>query len=55
MIATESERKKVNERVNSDENMDRSPVMFTSDVSLPKGDKTAMRGKQITEGKLIRL
>ena len=26
--------------------------MFTSDVSLPKDDKTAMRGKQIKVGKL---
>ena len=29
--------------------------MFTSDVSLPKDDKTAKRGKQITEGQLIGL
>ena len=37
MVATESKKaRKVNERVNSDENMDRGPVMFTSDVSLPK-------------------
>ena len=35
--------------------MDRGPVMFTSDVSLPKGDKTAMRGKQITAGQLTGL
>src|ERR1041385_74519 len=42
MIATESKSRKVNDRVNSDENMDRGPVMFTSDVSLPKDDKTAM-------------
>ena len=27
-------------------------MMFTSDVSLPKYEKTAMRGKQITVGKL---
>ena len=26
--------------------------MFTSDVSLPKDDKTAKRGKQITAGQL---
>ena len=32
--------------------MDRGPVMFTSDVSLPKDDKTAMQGKQITAGQL---
>ena len=35
--------------------MDRSPMMFTSDVSLPKDDKTAMRGKQITTGQLTGL
>ena len=29
--------------------------MFTSDVSLPKDDKTAMRGKQITAGQLTEL
>ena len=29
--------------------------MFTSDVSLPKDDKTAMRGKQITAGQLTGL
>ena len=29
--------------------------MFTSDVSLPKDDKTAMRGEQITEGQLTGL
>ena len=36
----------------SDGNMDRGPMMFTSDVSLPKDDKTAMWGKQITAGQL---
>ena len=35
--------------------MDRGPMMFTSDVSLPKDDKTAIRGKQITGGQLIGL
>ena len=55
MIATESKSRKVNECVNNDENMDRGPVMFTSDVSLPKDDKTAMRGKQITAGQLTGL
>src|SRR4051812_26805995 len=55
MIATESKSKKVNEHVNSDENMDRGPVMFTSDVSLLKDDKTAMRGKNITHGQLTGL
>ena len=29
--------------------------MFTSDVSLPKDDKTTMRGKQITAGQLTEL
>ena len=50
MMATESKYWKGNKFVNSDENMDRGPVMFTSDVSLQKDDKTAMRGKQITAG-----
>ena len=35
--------------------MDRGPMKFTSDVSLPKDDKTAMQGEQITAGKLIGL
>ena len=35
--------------------MDRGPMMFTSDVSLPKDDKTAMRGEQITAGQLTGL
>src|SRR3954451_11592188 len=35
--------------------MDRGPVMFTSDVSLPKDDKAAMRVKQITAGQLTGL
>ena len=35
--------------------MDRGPMMFTSDVSLPKDDKTTMRGKQITAGQLTEL
>ena len=39
----------------NDGNTDRGPMMFTSDVSLPKDDKTAKRGKQITAGKLIGL
>ena len=39
----------------NDGNMDRGPMMFTSDVSLPKDDKTAMRGKQITTGQLTEL
>ena len=35
--------------------MDRGPMTFTSDVSLPKDDKRVMRGKQITAGQLIGL
>ena len=35
--------------------MDRGPVTFTSDVSLPKDDKTAMQGKKITVGQLTGL
>ena len=30
---------------NNGGNMERSPMMFTSDVSLPKGDKTTMLGE----------
>ena len=30
-------------------------MMFTTDVSLPKDDKIAMRGKKITAGQLIGL
>ena len=35
--------------------MDRDPMMFTSDVSVPKGDKTTMPGEQITAGQLTGL
>ena len=35
--------------------MDRGPMMFTSDVSLPKDNKKAMQGKQIIAGKLTGL
>ena len=35
--------------------MDRGPMMFTSDVSLPKDDKIAMQGKQITARQLTGL
>ena len=35
--------------------MDRGPLKFTSDVSLPKDDKTAMPGEQITAGQLTGL
>ena len=41
--------------VNNGGNMERGPMMFTTDVSLPKDDKRAMRGKQITAGQLIGL
>ena len=43
MIATESKYRKGNKLVNNDENMDRGPVMFTSDVSLPKDEKCNAR------------
>ena len=32
--------------------MDQGPMMFTSDISLPKDDKKAMQGKQITAEQL---
>ena len=35
--------------------MDWGPMTFTSDVFLPKDDKKAMRGKQITVGQLTGL
>src|SRR4051812_21912893 len=35
--------------------MDQGPMKFTSDVSLPKDDKTTMRGEQITAGQLTGL
>src|SRR3954467_13356384 len=35
--------------------MDRGPMTFTSDVSLPKDDKKAMQGKKITTGQLTGL
>ena len=35
--------------------MDRGLVIFTSDVSLPKDDKTAMQGKKITARQLTGL
>ena len=41
--------------VNSDGSMDQGPMKFTSDVSLPKDDKTVMQCKQITTGKLTGL
>ena len=35
--------------------MDRGPMKFTSDVSLPKDDKIAKLVEQITDGKLTEL
>ena len=35
--------------------MDLGPMKFTSDVSLPKDDKTAMRGEQIIARQLTGL
>src|SRR3954466_12707042 len=35
--------------------MDRGPTKFTSDVSLPKDDKIAIQGEQITDGQLTGL
>ena len=35
--------------------MDWGPMKFTSDVSLPKDDKTAMSGEQITTRQLTGL
>src|SRR4051812_14698805 len=35
--------------------MDRGPMKLTSEVSLPKDDKTPMRGEQITAGQLTGL
>ena len=53
VTATKKEIKAVNSGgVNNGGNMDRSPMMFTSDVSLPKDDKTTMLGEQITAGQL---
>ena len=42
-------------RCNNGGNMDPGPMMFTSDVSLPKDDKTAMLGEQIIAGQLTEL
>ena len=41
--------------VNNGGDMDRSHMMFTSDVSLPKYDKLLCLGKQITVGQLTEL
>ena len=35
--------------------MDRGVMTFTSDVSLPKDDKTTMLGEQVTAGQLTEL
>ena len=35
--------------------MDLGPMMFTSNVSFPKDDKTSMQGKKITSGQLTGL
>ena len=43
------------EGVNSMLNMEWGPMMFTSDVSLPKDDKTTKLGEQITAGQLTEL
>ena len=40
-MATERKDWKLTEGVNSDVKMDRGPVIITSDVSLPKDDKSA--------------
>ena len=41
--------------VNNDMKMDRGPLIFTSDVSLPKDDKSASEVKKITAGQLTGL
>ena len=41
--------------VNNDRDMDRSRMIFTSDISLPKDDKQLCLGKQITVGQLTEL
>ena len=41
--------------VNNGGNMDWGPMMFTSDVYLPKEDKTTMMGEKITAGQLTEL
>src|SRR4051812_47273671 len=55
IVATESKNRKKTGGLNSGGNMDRGPMTFTSDVSLPKDDKRAMRGKQIKAGQLTGL
>ena len=41
VIATKSKKQKLNNGVNNDVKMNRVPVIFTSDVSIPKDDKSA--------------
>src|SRR4051812_13217070 len=55
VTTTKSKSRKSIEGVNSVGNMDRGPMKFTSDVSLPKDDKTAMQDKQITAGQFTGL
>ena len=56
VTATEKEIKAVKGGgVNNGGSMDRGPMMFTSDVSLPKDDKIAKLGEQITAGQLTEL
>ena len=43
------------EGVSNGGNMDRGPMMFTSEVSLPKDNKTTMVGEQITAEQLTEL
>src|SRR3954468_12437188 len=50
IIATESKSSKIKLGVNNGGNIDRDPMMFTSDVSLPKDDTIAKLGEQITAG-----
>ena len=56
MIATEKKIKAVNDGgVSNGGDMDRSHMMFTGDVSLPKDDKQLCLGKQIIGGQLTEL
>ena len=48
-------KQKVNKGVNSGGNMDRGPMKFTSDVSLPKDDKKVVPGERITAGQLTEI
>ena len=51
----ESKSSKESEGVNNGGNMDRGPMKFTSDVSLPNYDKIAMLAEQIIAGQLTGL